>query len=105
MTVVRSMEFLVRITIEWPTDASEEKRLEVVERESVRAAELADSGHLVRLWRTADGWGNVGVWSATEATELQGLLSSLPLYPWMHIDIEPLANHPSDPAARDHHDR
>lgn len=88
----------MRITIEWPTDALEPQRLNLVEREAERAEELADQGHLVRLWRLLGSWGNVGIWSARDATQLQGLLSSLPLYPWMQIHVESLASHPSDPA-------
>ena len=91
------MLFLVRIAIDCPREASEEERSLLVDRESARARELADSGHLVRLWRTEGGWGNVGLWAATDASELRTLLCSLPLHRWMRIDIERLLEHPSDP--------
>ena len=91
------MEFLVRIEIGWPPGEDEERRQELIARETVRASELAASGNLVRLWRSVGSWGNIGIWSATDATQLQALLASLPLFPWMRISVEPLAIHPSDP--------
>ncbi len=93
------MEFLVRIEIAWPPGANEEQRRLLVARESERASELTASGNIVRLWRSVGSWGNVGIWSATDATELQALISSLPLFPWMRISAEPLAIHPADPCA------
>jgi muconolactone D-isomerase len=91
------MEFLVRIEIGWPPGEDEVRRQDLIARETVRASELAASGNLVRLWRSVGSWGNIGIWEATDATELQALLSSLPLFPWMRIGAEPLAVHPSDP--------
>jgi muconolactone D-isomerase len=32
-----------------------------------------------------------------DATVLHEALSSLPLYPWMDINVHPLAVHPNDP--------
>lgn len=95
--VVCPVEFLVRVQIDWPSGGDEGKRRRLIAQEAARAAELASAGHLLRLWRTGAGWGNTGLWSAEDATELHGLIRSLPLFPWMKADVEPLARHPSDP--------
>ena len=66
--------------------------------EARRANELAEQGHLLRLW-TLPGEGRaLGLWRAHDMTQLQAILSSLPLDAWMTVDTTPLAVHPNDPA-------
>ena len=67
------------------------------ERESERAAQLSTSGNLLRLWRVPGRWENWGLWEAQDETELQAVLESLPLHPFMCIAVHPLVAHPSDP--------
>lgn len=91
------MEFLVRIDIELPADLPDEQSPELTRREGERARELATDGCLIRLWRVPGQRANVGIWRAVDATHLHQALTSLPLYPYMRIHVEPLARHPSDP--------
>ena len=63
-------------------------------------AELATDGHVLRVWRPVpdDGrWRAVGLYRAADDSELEPILASLPLYPWMEISVRPLAEHPNDP--------
>ena len=94
------MEFLVEITVHWPPDADPERKAQLIKAEAARAHELAQSGHLKRLWRKPGAWGNFGLWQAKDATELHELLSSLPFFPWLEVRVHPLARHPSDPATQ-----
>jgi muconolactone D-isomerase len=91
------MEFLVRIAIAVPADVPQAQSEELARREAERARELAADGRLVRIWRTPGRRANVGLWSASDATQLHEALASLPLFPYMDIVVEPLARHPSDP--------
>ena len=91
------MKFLVSIEVRWPPDGDSATRERLVEAESRRAAELAATGNLLRLWRIPGRWANVGLWSAADADELHACLASLPFYPWLDIDVQPLATHPNDP--------
>jgi len=91
------MEFLVRIDVKWPADGDVQKKARLIEEEAARAAELATSGVLRRLWRVPGRWANYGLWEAKDATELHAALASLPFYPWLEIDVRSLAEHPSDP--------
>jgi muconolactone D-isomerase len=93
------MDFLVRIDVNLPPDTAPERRDQLVAAEAVRARELAASGAIFRLWRIPGRWSNVGVWRAADATGLHETLSSLPLYPWLDIQVTPLAYHPNDPGA------
>ena len=91
------MEFLVHIEIRWPPDGDESERKRLVEAEAVRARELVAQGILKRLWRVPGRRANYGLWSADDATALHAAISSLPYFPWLDVDVIPLAEHPSDP--------
>ena len=95
------MEFLVEFQVEVPAgtpDAEVEQRQRA---ESAAAAELAEDGHLVRLWRLAhggDGATSVGLYRAESEAELDGLLAALPLADWLRVTVTPLSAHANDPA-------
>lgn len=91
------MEFLVRVEIHLPPTMSPEERARLTAAESARAAALASEGRLLRLWRLPGRRANWGLWRAPDATALHDALTSLPLWPYMDIDVTPLAEHPSDP--------
>ena len=92
------MEFLTEVTITVPEGTSDDDVRAAIEAERARARVLAEQGHLVRIWRPRRrGWANVGLWRAANEAELRSILESLPLFPWMSIDIRPLDPHPSDP--------
>jgi muconolactone D-isomerase len=93
------MDFLVEIDVTLPPSTPPERREELVAAEAVRARELATQGIIWRLWRVPGRWSNVGVWRASDATELHEALSSLPLYPWLDVRVTPLADHPNDPGS------
>ena len=96
-------EFLTAFHVAVPADAArpEYERADVAEAE--RVAALAREGSLVRLWKlepsaTAPGVKQaLGLWRAADADEIESLLRSLPLDPWMAVDTTPLTSHPSDP--------
>jgi muconolactone D-isomerase len=92
------MEFLVNIDVALPSGMPSDRREELYAAEAVQAASLAAAGRLVRLWRIPGRTANWGLWLAADATELHDALTSLPLWPYMHIEVVPLARHPNDPA-------
>jgi muconolactone delta-isomerase len=67
-------------------------------REAQRTKELSGQGHLLRLWRLPGPSRALGLWNAANPAELQGILRSLPLDPWMTVETTPLSRHPNDPA-------
>jgi muconolactone delta-isomerase len=94
-------EFLTAFTLVIPEGTAEAEAQATIAAEGVRARELAAEGHLLRLWRlTRDAPGDpgaLGLWRARDAAEMQAILESLPLKPWMGIQTTPLSIHPSDP--------
>jgi muconolactone D-isomerase len=94
------MEFLTTLTTTVPEGTTDEIVAETRAREALRAAELIKQGHLIRLWRPPlepGEWRSILLWSADSESELEDLLGSLPLRPWMTVEITPLQPHPSDP--------
>ena len=69
--------------------------------EARRTHELAEQGHLIRLWLLAawpDGSHALGLWRSQDAAQMRAILDSLPMAPWLTEEITPLVPHPSDPA-------
>ena len=93
-------EFLTTFVITVPESTPRQAVADIEAREAARAKELAGQGHLRRLW-TLPGQGHaLGLWQADGPAELQAMLRSLPLDPWMTVQTTPLSRHPSDPASR-----
>ena len=96
------MDFLVEFHVDVPEGTSETEVKARERAETVAATKLADDGHLLRVWMRplSTGEANVlGLYRAESETELDGLLSALPLYDWMTVTITRLERHPNDPAA------
>lgn len=91
------MEFLVHIEVEWPADGDPTELGSLISQERERAAALAASGTIRRLWRIPGRRANWGLWEASDATALHTAISSLPLFPWLSVEVFALAAHPSDP--------
>lgn len=93
------MEFLVRIALAVPEEVPAADVEDLRRREATRAAELAAAGELVRLWRVPGEWANWGLWNAADEAALTETLASLPLRPYMEVELVALEPHPSDPAS------
>jgi muconolactone delta-isomerase len=91
-------EFLTTFVIDVPEGTPGPAVEETEAREAERAAELAGQGHLRRLWKLPGQGRSLGLWQAASPAELQAILRSLPLDPWMTVQTMPLTPHPSDPA-------
>ena len=90
-------EYLVHIEVHWPPDGDPAKRDELMAAERVRGRELVEAGVIRRLWREPGRWANWGLWRAASPDELHTALASLPFFPWLDIEVIPLASHPNDP--------
>ncbi|HEY5221700.1 MAG TPA: muconolactone Delta-isomerase family protein [Microbacteriaceae bacterium] len=94
------MEFLTNLITNVPDGTPESTVTDTKDREAIRAAELAQEGHLLRLWKPPvkpGEWRTLGLWSADTEADLNEILASLPLHVWMTVEITPLNRHPNDP--------
>jgi muconolactone delta-isomerase len=91
-------EFLTTFTISVPEGTPGEAVDDTEAREAQRTKELAGQGHLLRLWRLPGRSRALGLWNAGDPAEMEAILRSLPMDPWMTVETTPLSPHPSDPA-------
>lgn len=89
------MLFHVHMTIRVPPDADPQKLKDLSAREGVLAGELQSSGKWRHLWRIAGKWANISIFDVADAGELHDILTSLPLYPYMDIEVMALCRHPA----------
>jgi muconolactone D-isomerase len=92
-----TVEFLVHVEINWPPDADPDLKEEIFQAELRRGQELARAGLCKRLWRIPGRWANYGLYEAPDATAVHEAIASLPLWPWMSVQVTALAEHPNDP--------
>lgn len=94
------MEFLVHIEVHRPPTATDTDADALSAAEKVRAVELIEQGMLRRVWRIPGQWAHWGLWEAADPTELHAVISTLPLWKWMRVQVHPLARHALDPGPR-----
>lgn len=94
------MLFHVRMDVALPHGLDPAERDKLVGTEKARALELQRAGVWPHLWRIVGRYSNISVFDVGSNDELHDILSSLPLYPFMTIQVTPLATHPSDLAAQ-----
>jgi muconolactone delta-isomerase len=95
------MEFLVEFEIEVPEGTPAAEVADRERAETIAAARLAEDGHVLRVWNRPAGAGQsrvLGLYRAESQTELNGLLSLLPLREWMKVTVTALEPHRNDPA-------
>jgi muconolactone delta-isomerase len=95
------VEFFTAFTEAIPGDTPAQVVDEARAGEARRTRELAEEGHLIRLWLLPahpHGSGALGLWQAEDAVHIRAMLESLPLASWLTEEITPLVPHPSDPA-------
>jgi muconolactone D-isomerase len=88
------MLFHVRIDVRIPHDVDPEKLKELSATEHERAKELQLQRKWVHLWRLAGKYANISIFDVDSPAELHEILNSLPLYPFMEVEIAALCHHP-----------
>lgn len=89
------MLYLVRMDVQLPADMPAEQAAEIKAREKAYSQELQRQGRWPHLWRVVGEYANYSVFDAPGNDELHDMLSRLPLFPYMRIQVTPLARHPS----------
>jgi muconolactone D-isomerase len=95
------MDYLVEFIITIPDDARPAEIEQRLAGETTHVAELAAQGHVLRVWKPLPDDGRrraLGLYRAASDEQLEAILDSLPLRPWMEISVTALAEHPNDPA-------
>ena len=90
----KDMLFLLRIDVSIPADMPQADKDKLRERENARAAELIAEGTMQGIWRIVGRIANKSLWKADTLEILHDKVSSMPMFPYMKIDVTPLINHP-----------
>lgn len=89
------MLYLVRMDVRLPADMPPAEAEEIKAREKAYSQSLQRDGRWPHLWRVAGEYANYSVFDVDSHDDLHGLLTSLPLFPYMDVAVTPLAQHPS----------
>lgn len=90
------MLFAVRMDVELPPDMGPGERGDTLAREKAYSQELQRIGKWPHIWRLAGQYANLSILDVADNEELHQILSNLPLFPYLTIEVTPLATHPSD---------
>jgi muconolactone delta-isomerase len=93
-------EYLTFFSIVVPDGTTAQAVADADAREAEQAREWAVKGKLRRLWALPGQGRALGLWQADNPAEMQAIVKSLPLDPWMETETIPLTPHPSDPAGQ-----
>jgi muconolactone D-isomerase len=89
------MLFHVRMNVNLPASMPPQQAAALKLEEKELAQRLQESGKWRHLWRIAGQYANISVFDVDSVDELHTLLTSLPLFPYMQVDVMPLCRHPS----------
>lgn len=92
------MLFHVRMDVNIPDDLDADTRADVVARERAYSQDLQRAGEWRHIWRIVGEYSNVSIFDVADNERMHEILSNLPLFPYMRIQVTPLATHPSDVA-------
>lgn len=88
------MLFMLRIDVSLPPDMPQAEKDAIRQRENARAEQLIGEGVMVRIWRIVGRVANYSLWEAATLEKLHEVLMSMPMFPYMKIDVTPLIDHP-----------
>lgn len=89
------MLFQVQMDVRIPHDLPLDRADQLKREERERAQALQQSGVWRHLWRHAGRYANTSIFDVSSTQELHDILSTLPLFPFMEINVTPLCRHPS----------
>lgn len=89
------MLYLVQMTVHLPPDMDSGALTELKTSEREIAQQLQHERRWRHLWRVAGRYANVSVFDVDSAEQLHELISGLPLFPYMDVQVTVLARHPS----------
>lgn len=89
------MLFAVRMDVDVPRDLDPAVRDETIAREKAYSQDLQRSGEWTHIWRVVGQYSNLSIFDVESNERLHEILWSLPLFPYMTLEVTPLAAHPS----------
>lgn len=89
------MLFKVEMIVKLPEGLSEAFVTDLKLREKAYSQALQSAGKWRHVWRIVGTYANVSIFDVESNAELHDILSGLPLFPYMDIQVTALCKHPS----------
>lgn len=89
------MLYLVRMDVHLPHDMPQAQAEDIKAREKAYSQQLQREGKWQQLHRVVGEYANFSVFDVDSHDELHTILSALPLFPFMTMQVTALAHHPS----------
>jgi len=89
------MLYHVRMDVLIPNDMDADKVAELKATEKALSQKLQEQGKWRHIWRLAGEYSNFSIFDVESNEELHDIMMSLPLYPYMKVEVTPLLSHPS----------
>lgn len=89
------MLFHIRMDVRLPRDLPSDEAAAILAREKAYSQQLQASGKWRHIWRLAGEYANFSIFDVSGNEELHQILTGLPLFPFMEIEVTPLLRHPS----------
>ncbi|NOV22650.1 muconolactone Delta-isomerase [Cupriavidus necator] len=89
------MLFMAEMTVKIPASLDPKLVEQLKADEKAMSQRLQREGKWRHLWRVVGQYANVSIFDVSDNDELHTLLTALPLYPYMEIQVTPLAQHGS----------
>lgn len=89
------MIFHVEMKVNIPSTIAKEVVAELISKEREISQSYQRTGKWAYLWRIAGQYANISIFDVESPAELHQIISSLPLFPFMEIEIKALCVHPS----------
>ncbi len=89
------MLYHVVMTVNLPAGMPSAEAEEIKAREKSYAQELQKKGIWRHLWRIVGQYENISIFDCRDNAHLHEVLTGLPLYPYMDVQVTPLCRHPS----------
>lgn len=90
------MLYAVRMDVSIPHDMDPQAKSELLANEKSYSQDLQRTGEWQNIWRCVGEFANISIFDVPSNERLHEILWGLPLFPYMTMDITPLATHPSD---------
>jgi muconolactone D-isomerase len=95
------MLFHVRMNVNLPASMPADEATQLKQLEKDFSQRLQREGKWRHIWRIAGQYANISLFDVDSVEELHSLLTALPLFPYMQIEVMPLCRHPSSVRSSD----
>ncbi|WFP16917.1 muconolactone Delta-isomerase [Citricoccus muralis] len=89
------MLFLARMDVRFPESMDAQTKADYQAQEKSYSADLQRRGVLKGIWRVVGEYANYSIYDVDGHDELHAIFQGFPMFPYMKVQVTPLAQHPN----------